>query len=106
MQRLLDILFSVSALIILSPLFLPIAVVLRLTGEGEIFFKQEGVGRGGEGEHGRRHHDAADDQRERNGASAHGRADVKRKVHGNEGMIRVQLGKWWWPSWCDGMTSL
>lgn len=47
MQRLLDILFSVSALIILSPLFLPIAVVLRLTGEGEIFFKQKRVGRGG-----------------------------------------------------------
>lgn len=47
MQRLLDIFFSTSALIILSPLFLPIAVVLRLTGEGEIFFRQKRVGRGG-----------------------------------------------------------
>ena len=47
MQRLLDILFSTSALIILSPLFVPIIVVLRLTGEGEIFFRQQRVGRGG-----------------------------------------------------------
>lgn len=47
MQRLLDILFSASALTILSPLFLPIVVALRLTGEGEVFFKQKRVGRGG-----------------------------------------------------------
>ena len=47
MQRLLDILFSLSALAILSPLLAPIAVVLRLTGEGEIFFRQKRVGRGG-----------------------------------------------------------
>lgn len=47
MQRLLDILFSLSTLIILLPLFVPIAVVLRFTGEGEIFFKQKRVGRGG-----------------------------------------------------------
>lgn len=47
MQRLLDIFFSASALTILSPLFLPISVALRLTGEGEVFFKQKRVGRGG-----------------------------------------------------------
>ena len=47
MQRLLDILFSACSLIILSPLFLLIAIVLRLTGEGEIFFRQRRVGRGG-----------------------------------------------------------
>lgn len=47
MQRLLDIFFSASALTILSPFFLPIAVALRLTGEGEVFFKQKRVGRGG-----------------------------------------------------------
>ena len=47
MQRLLDIFFSTSSLIILSPLFLPIIVVLRLTGEGEVFFRQKRVGRGG-----------------------------------------------------------
>ena len=47
MQRLLDILFSFSALIILSPLVVPIVIVLRFTGEGEIFFRQKRVGRGG-----------------------------------------------------------
>ena len=47
MQRLLDIFFSLSALVILLPLFVPIAVVLRLTGEGEVFFRQKRVGRGG-----------------------------------------------------------
>ena len=47
MQRLLDILFSLSALIIWSPLFVPIVVVLRFTGEGEVFFRQKRVGRGG-----------------------------------------------------------
>lgn len=47
MQRLLDIIFSLSALIILLPFFVPIAVVLRFTGEGEVFFRQKRVGRGG-----------------------------------------------------------
>lgn len=47
MQRLLDIFFSVSALSILSPLFLSIIVVLRLTGEGEVFFRQKRIGLGG-----------------------------------------------------------
>jgi len=46
-QRLLDILFSLSALIIFLPIFVPITVVLRFTGEGEVFFKQKRVGRGG-----------------------------------------------------------
>lgn len=47
MQRFFDILFSCLALLVLSPLLLPVAVVLRLTGEGEIFFFQERVGLGG-----------------------------------------------------------
>ncbi|GHD05600.1 sugar transferase [Tianweitania populi] len=47
MQRLLDILFSGIALIVLSPLLIPIVILLRLTGEGEIFFRQNRVGRGG-----------------------------------------------------------
>lgn len=47
MQRLLDVLCSFSALIILSPILVPIVVVLRFTGEGEIFFRQKRVGRGG-----------------------------------------------------------
>jgi len=47
MQRLLDILFSGIALLVLSPLLVPIAIALRLTGEGEIFYVQNRIGRGG-----------------------------------------------------------
>lgn len=47
MQRLLDLLFSSLALLALAPLLLPIALVLRLTGEGEVFYVQQRVGRGG-----------------------------------------------------------
>jgi lipopolysaccharide/colanic/teichoic acid biosynthesis glycosyltransferase len=47
MQRLFDILFSLGALFVLAPLLIPIGIVLRLTGEGEIFFKQSRVGRSG-----------------------------------------------------------
>lgn len=48
MQRLLDIVFSGLALVVLSPLLVPIAILLRFTGEGEVFFIQQRVGRGGE----------------------------------------------------------
>ena len=48
MTRLFDIVFSGIALILMSPLFLPIIIALRLTGEGEIFYKQVRIGRGGE----------------------------------------------------------
>lgn len=47
MQRFFDIVFSLSALFCLSPLLLPVVVVLRFSGEGEIFFLQRRVGRGG-----------------------------------------------------------
>ena len=47
MQRLFDIVFSGIALVLLSPLLLPLMFILRLTGEGEIFFPQSRVGRGG-----------------------------------------------------------
>lgn len=47
MQRFFDILFSGIALVILSPLMIPIMIALRLTGEGEIFFLQERVGKDG-----------------------------------------------------------
>ena len=43
-KRMLDILISSLALIILIPLFIPIILTLRLTGEGEIFYFQERVG--------------------------------------------------------------
>ena len=47
MQRLFDIILSGVALLVLSPLLLPIAILLRLTGEGEVFFLQSRVGKGG-----------------------------------------------------------
>lgn len=44
MQRLLDILLSGIAILILSPLFLLIILILSITGEREIFFKQNRIG--------------------------------------------------------------
>jgi lipopolysaccharide/colanic/teichoic acid biosynthesis glycosyltransferase len=46
-QRLLDVVFSGAALLLLSPLLVPIAIILRFSGEGEVFFRQNRVGRGG-----------------------------------------------------------
>lgn len=48
MQRVLDIALSSLALFLLSPLLLPVMLLLRLTGEGEVFFVQQRVGRGGQ----------------------------------------------------------
>jgi lipopolysaccharide/colanic/teichoic acid biosynthesis glycosyltransferase len=48
MQRFFDIIFSLLALFFLCPLLLPILIVLKLTGEGEIFFSQPRVGKDGE----------------------------------------------------------
>ncbi len=48
MQRLLDIILSGLALLVLSPLMIPIAIGLVLTGEHEIFYFQSRVGRGGQ----------------------------------------------------------
>ena len=47
MIRFFDILFSGIALLILSPLLVPVSIILRLTGEGEVFFLQERIGKGG-----------------------------------------------------------
>ena len=44
MIRIFDILLSLAALIILCPLLLPIALILRFTGEGEVFYIQERIG--------------------------------------------------------------
>ncbi len=43
-KRFFDIIFSLLAIIILLPLFIPIIILLLFTGEHEIFFKQERVG--------------------------------------------------------------
>ncbi|CAN1535435.1 WcaJ Sugar transferases involved in lipopolysaccharide synthesis [Methylophilaceae bacterium] len=47
MQRIFDIVFSMMALLVLSPLMIPLVIILRLSGEGEIFYKQNRVGKGG-----------------------------------------------------------
>jgi len=47
MQRLFDIIFSGFALLVLSPLLIPIVILLRFSGEGEIFFVQQRVGKDG-----------------------------------------------------------
>jgi lipopolysaccharide/colanic/teichoic acid biosynthesis glycosyltransferase len=43
-KRLLDIILSLAAMIILLPLFIPIIIILLLTGEHEVFFRQDRVG--------------------------------------------------------------
>jgi lipopolysaccharide/colanic/teichoic acid biosynthesis glycosyltransferase len=43
-KRFLDIVVAIIALVILSPLLIPISIVLKLTGEGEIFYFQDRIG--------------------------------------------------------------
>ena len=45
MQRFFDILFSLISLLFFSPLFFIIIIILKLTGEGEIFFLQKRSGK-------------------------------------------------------------
>jgi lipopolysaccharide/colanic/teichoic acid biosynthesis glycosyltransferase len=46
-KRFIDIILSTTAILILSPLLIPIMVILKLTGEGYIFYKQERIGKNG-----------------------------------------------------------
>lgn len=48
MERFFDIFFSGIALLVLSPLLVPIVLILKFSGEGEIFFLQDRIGQGGE----------------------------------------------------------
>lgn len=43
-KRILDIVISIIALIILSPLFIIVIILLKLTGEGEVFYLQKRLG--------------------------------------------------------------
>lgn len=43
-KRFFDILFSLLALIFLMPVFIPVIILLLLTGEHEVFYRQERVG--------------------------------------------------------------
>ncbi len=47
MKRFLDVVLSCFALVVLAPLLLPVVVILRFTGEGEVFYIQERAGLGG-----------------------------------------------------------
>ena len=48
MDRFFDILFSGIALLLLTPLLVPTVIILKLTGEGEVFFLQERIGKDGD----------------------------------------------------------
>tara|TARA_B100001175_G_scaffold173947_1_gene147635 strand:- start:6709 stop:7380 length:672 start_codon:yes stop_codon:yes gene_type:complete len=43
-KRFFDIIFSAIAILFLSPLFIPIIILLKLTSEGDVFFFQERIG--------------------------------------------------------------
>lgn len=43
-KRFFDIVFSLIAIIILSPIFIPVIILLLLTGEHEVFYRQDRVG--------------------------------------------------------------
>lgn len=47
MIRFFDVLFSLIAIVALAPLWLVVVPILRFTGEGEVFFRQPRIGRGG-----------------------------------------------------------
>ena len=47
MKRFLDVVLSFLALVVLVPFLLPVVIILRFTGEGEVFYIQERAGRGG-----------------------------------------------------------
>lgn len=47
MKRIFDFLLSLVALLLLSPLFIPITIVLLLTGEHYVFYTQKRIGKGG-----------------------------------------------------------
>ena len=47
MQRFFDIVFSTIALMLISPLLILTILILRFTGEGEVFYRQRRVGRNG-----------------------------------------------------------
>ena len=48
MERFFDIVFSGLALLVLSPLLFPIVIILKCSGEGEVFFLQKRIGKDGE----------------------------------------------------------
>lgn len=45
-KRIFDIIFSLLAIIFLIPIFFPVVIILMLTGENKIFYKQKRIGEG------------------------------------------------------------
>ena len=45
MTRITDLILSLIAILVLLPIFLPVIFILRITGEGEVFYKQLRIGR-------------------------------------------------------------
>ena len=46
-QRIFDIVISFSAILIASPILILVIIILKLTGEGEVFYLQKRVGKNG-----------------------------------------------------------
>ena len=46
MKRIFDTVLSTGLILVLLPLFLPLATILRLTGEGKVFYRQKRIGAG------------------------------------------------------------
>lgn len=46
-KNIFDLLISIFALLVLSPLLILVSIILKLTGEGEVFYKQTRVGKDG-----------------------------------------------------------
>jgi len=47
MMRLCDVVLSLFAIVVLSPLLVPVVIILKLTGEHHVFYMQERIGIGG-----------------------------------------------------------
>lgn len=47
MQRIFDLIFAGMAMLVLMPLLLPVMIILKLSGEGEVFFVQPRMGHSG-----------------------------------------------------------
>ena len=45
MKRLFDVVTSLVAMLFLTPLLVPVVIILRFTGEGEVFYRQTRIGR-------------------------------------------------------------
>ena len=51
LTRLFDVVFSFIAIVVLLPFMIPIMIILKLTGENYIFYRQPRVGKGGKDFH-------------------------------------------------------